>query len=290
MRSPSSLASAAVTSACAAASAVSPAMTKSVADSLVSGMSCATCAMRHCDGTEKSPLSSCRVPFKSANRLDLPAPLRPTRPTFSPGLIDTEALSSRTLALRRRLRFLRMIMQKGAARRTRAAEAKAGFYPARSLPAVHRLDTGDGFPSTRRRTPRHAALFCRKILVPWRRAGAGTIVACHCARLPYGQRHETAIRSKTAGSRTQPVAFRLVPRPDRAHAPHQPVAAVRAVFLVRAPVRGLMQLGKNLSVSIKLSGSPLGFFSGSTCRMSMVSLTLLFIEFRVLRRNTARHT
>jgi len=45
-----------------------------------------------------------------------------------------------------------------------------------------------------------------------------------------------------------------------------------------------MQLGKSLSVSINLSGSPLGFFSGSTCRMSMISLTLLFVELRVLRR------
>jgi hypothetical protein len=45
-----------------------------------------------------------------------------------------------------------------------------------------------------------------------------------------------------------------------------------------------MQLGKSLSVSVNLWGSPLGFFSGSTCRMSMVSLTLLFIELRVLRR------
>lgn len=45
-----------------------------------------------------------------------------------------------------------------------------------------------------------------------------------------------------------------------------------------------MQLRQGLNVSINLSGSPLGFFSGSTCRMSMFSLTLLFIEFRVLRR------
>jgi hypothetical protein len=51
-----------------------------------------------------------------------------------------------------------------------------------------------------------------------------------------------------------------------------------------------MQLGRSFSVSINLSGSPLGFFSGSTCRMSMFSLTLLFIEFRVLRRSTARCT
>jgi hypothetical protein len=48
-----------------------------------------------------------------------------------------------------------------------------------------------------------------------------------------------------------------------------------------------MQLGRATSVSINLSSSPLGFFSGSTCRMSMFSLTLLFIEFRVLRRTTA---
>jgi hypothetical protein len=47
-----------------------------------------------------------------------------------------------------------------------------------------------------------------------------------------------------------------------------------------------MQLGKGTRVSLSLSCSPLGFFSGSTCRMSMFSLTLLFIEFRVLRRTT----
>ncbi|HMM47042.1 MAG TPA: hypothetical protein PKC12_03580 [Thiobacillaceae bacterium] len=45
-----------------------------------------------------------------------------------------------------------------------------------------------------------------------------------------------------------------------------------------------MQLGRRFNVSVTLSGSPLGFFSGSTCRMSMLSFTLCFIEFRVLRR------
>jgi hypothetical protein len=48
-----------------------------------------------------------------------------------------------------------------------------------------------------------------------------------------------------------------------------------------------MQVGRNTSVSFNLTCSPLGFFSGSTCRMSMFSLTLLFIEFRVLRRTAA---
>jgi hypothetical protein len=48
-----------------------------------------------------------------------------------------------------------------------------------------------------------------------------------------------------------------------------------------------MQLNRNTSVSISLSSSPLGFFCGSTCRMSMFSLTVLFLELRVLRRGAA---
>lgn len=37
-------------------------------------------------------------------------------------------------------------------------------------------------------------------------------------------------------------------------------------------------------MSISFSRSPLGFFSGSTCRMTMISLTLLFIEFRIMQQ------
>jgi hypothetical protein len=48
-----------------------------------------------------------------------------------------------------------------------------------------------------------------------------------------------------------------------------------------------MQLGKGTSVSIHLSRSLLSCFCGSTSRMSMFSLTLMFIEFRMLRRSTA---
>ena len=48
-------------------------------------------AERQCGGMEKSPPSSCRRPLSSANSVDLPAPLRPTRPTFSPGLRVTLA-------------------------------------------------------------------------------------------------------------------------------------------------------------------------------------------------------
>jgi hypothetical protein len=46
-----------------------------------------------------------------------------------------------------------------------------------------------------------------------------------------------------------------------------------------------MQLGKGVRVNLSLSASPLGFFSGSTGCMSMFSMTLLFVELRVLRRN-----
>jgi hypothetical protein len=60
--------------------------------------------------------------------------------------------------------------------------------------------------------------------------------------------------------------------------------------MVCPPAFGLMQLGRRISVSINLSGSPLGFFSGSTCRMSMLSVTLLFIEFSVLRRTPSHST
>lgn len=48
-----------------------------------------------------------------------------------------------------------------------------------------------------------------------------------------------------------------------------------------------MYLSKGTRVSLSLSCSPLGFFSGSTGRMSMLSLTILFIELRVLRRHQA---
>ncbi len=44
-----------------------------------------------------------------------------------------------------------------------------------------------------------------------------------------------------------------------------------------------MQWSRNTRVSLGLSRSPLGYFSGSTGRMSMFSITLLFVELRVLR-------
>lgn len=50
-----------------------------------------------------------------------------------------------------------------------------------------------------------------------------------------------------------------------------------------------MQVGRSTSVSLSLSRSPVGFFSGSTRRMSMFSVTLLFLEFRILRRTTAHY-
>jgi len=50
-----------------------------------------------------------------------------------------------------------------------------------------------------------------------------------------------------------------------------------------------MQLGRAINMSVNLSRAPLGYFRGSTRRMSMFSVTLLFVEFRLLRRST-EHT
>jgi hypothetical protein len=57
--------------------------------SSVSGMFCATCAMRQPRGRSKSPPSSCRLPLSSANRVDLPAPLRPDQADFFAGVDDS---------------------------------------------------------------------------------------------------------------------------------------------------------------------------------------------------------
>jgi hypothetical protein len=48
-----------------------------------------------------------------------------------------------------------------------------------------------------------------------------------------------------------------------------------------------MQLNRRINVSLTLSRSLLAMFNGSTQQMSMFSLTLFFIELRVLRRRTA---
>jgi hypothetical protein len=45
-----------------------------------------------------------------------------------------------------------------------------------------------------------------------------------------------------------------------------------------------MQFAGKTNISLGLSSSPLAFFSGRTRRMSMFSLTLFFIELRILRR------
>jgi len=45
-----------------------------------------------------------------------------------------------------------------------------------------------------------------------------------------------------------------------------------------------MRLGQRTSLSFSLSATPFGLFSGSTSRMALFSFTLLFVEFRVLRR------
>src|ERR1035437_2131019 len=75
-------------------------------------MSCATCAIFHCGGMKNSPPSSWIEPFSNANKEDFPAPLRPTKPTFSPGLIVAFVLLSTIFVPRRSVTFLMVIMQR----------------------------------------------------------------------------------------------------------------------------------------------------------------------------------
>ena len=75
----------------------SPSIAYSTAGRSSAGVSCATCATRQCAGKSTSPLSACSSPRSSANRLDLPEPLAPIRPTCSPGLSATSAPSSSDL-------------------------------------------------------------------------------------------------------------------------------------------------------------------------------------------------
>ena len=110
MAMPSPLASAAVNSAWASCKRVSPASTKAVALSLVSGICWETCAMRQVGGMDSEPPSSCKLPLSKPNKLDLPAPLRPTKPTRSPGLMVTLAWSNNTLVPRCRVSWSTIIM------------------------------------------------------------------------------------------------------------------------------------------------------------------------------------
>src|SRR4051812_3086826 len=81
----------------------SPSITNSSAGCSMAGVSCATWESTHRGGMETSPASAWSSPRTSANRLDLPAPFGPTRPTFCPGWTFIDASSRRTRAARRRV-------------------------------------------------------------------------------------------------------------------------------------------------------------------------------------------
>src|SRR5947209_17327049 len=96
--------------------------------------------MRHCGGKSTSPLSACSSPRSRPNRLDLPEPFAPIRPTRSPGLIDASAPSSSGLTPRTSVRL---------EKRIKASLAKSPrFYSAgrrlalRTVPALRRVSFG----------------------------------------------------------------------------------------------------------------------------------------------------
>ena len=71
----------------------------------VAGCSCSTAAMRAALGSAISPPSGDSSPRISLNSVDLPMPLRPTRPTLAPTGSDTlaESKKRRFQALKTRL-------------------------------------------------------------------------------------------------------------------------------------------------------------------------------------------
>src|SRR5690606_26605716 len=75
----------------------------------------------------RSPWSGWSWSRSMANRLDLPLPLAPVRPTFQPGWICSVAASMRTLAPRARRKLRRLITNGYTAGRPRV-ELKALFY------------------------------------------------------------------------------------------------------------------------------------------------------------------
>src|SRR6185312_1873412 len=125
-----------------ASTSVSPETTKSIAASGSDGVSCATLAMRRRDGRSRSPTSGSSSPWITANRLDLPQPLRPTTPTRAPACSARSTLDSSRRSPRRRAKFLNAIMgvpkrADSNCSRSAARIARAGVVPP--------LDDGSAF-------------------------------------------------------------------------------------------------------------------------------------------------
>ena len=110
---PSPSASAAISAACASIRRVSPCSTKSVARVVGLGHVLRDLGRRaSAAASSTSPASACSRLVSSANSDDLPAPLRPTRPTFSPGCSVTLVRSSTTLTPRRSVTSRSVIIER----------------------------------------------------------------------------------------------------------------------------------------------------------------------------------
>ena len=86
------------------------------------GASCATVPMRAFFGTLAEPASEMRSPRISFKSVDLPVPLRPTRPTLWPSGREAEAPSSRSLPPIRKVRLLICNMERRSSGRMRTGE------------------------------------------------------------------------------------------------------------------------------------------------------------------------
>src|SRR4051812_22492087 len=129
-------------------SSASPSITNSSAGCATAGVSCATWESTQRGGIETSPASACSSPRMSAKRLDLPAPLGPTRPAFWPGWTFIDASCSRTRAARRRVRsVMRSTFRILSSMRRPASLARAGPRLDRRLFRRHKMRAMPHAPS-----------------------------------------------------------------------------------------------------------------------------------------------
>src|SRR5579871_6134780 len=94
----------------------SPSSTNSIAAASLASISCETWAISRLAGISNVPRSTCNSPRTSASRLDLPLPLAPVMPTFSPRNSPKVASSNNTRAPRRMLTSVKFNMYLPAAR------------------------------------------------------------------------------------------------------------------------------------------------------------------------------
>jgi hypothetical protein len=90
---------------------------------------------------------------------------------------------------------------------------------------------------------------------------------------------------QTSNRIAQPIVFSMIISPVREHQAGTGIAGIQSTPLTKERIMKL-QLGQNQLV-LELSSSPFSWFYGQTERMSLTSLSLLFVQFSLFARQPA---